>query len=131
MKLQISLLCLLMFSLTSCGNGERMTPTAEPKLMLDVSFPVNMTSSRMQKLKEDIEVYRFEFSGGFGSLPPVDIERKKYSQYAFSNVPFDSRLHIKLQALSLDKFRVYCTGEKTVNYNEDSNQTVLIEMRCV
>ena len=116
---------------SACGEREHASKVLPRKgLTLDIVFPETLSQSAMEDLRQKIEIYRFYFSGSFPERPPVDIEPKKYAQYVFSDIPYDERLRIFIEVLSLNRHIVYCQGELTVNYHEGKEDRVLIPLRC-
>ena len=114
----------------ACGSQDEGSLPKNTELNIDLQFPGAMALHQIEKLKSDIEYYKFEFSGKFSSPIVREIEQKKYQEYRFSEIPFDSNLHILVQALGLDGQTIHCTGEVTTPFIDGTDRTVTIELRC-
>lgn len=127
MKKNLKFLIVLLFWMMACGGEEQK----DGGVVLDVELPSHLTQVEKENMLKNIEFYRFQFSGNFSEMQPIYIERKKFKQYTFSNIPFDDRLHIRVDAVSLNQQVVYCTGDVTVQYYKGKKDRIVIPVRCV
>lgn len=143
MKPRLSLMILMMV-VGGCGSGEdNSQPHDQPVippvgLVLDISF--SEESAITAEAQNEIEYLRFTFSGGFDKIIH-EIERKPYQQYTFpQEIPYDSELHIRVEALSYIKIDalekketvIHCSGENTVDYGPHNRNTrVPVTLRCL
>lgn len=122
----IVLLFVLLMSM-SCGTDKE----SNQGLILSVELPSHLLDKDKNHLLSQIEFYRFQFKGSFPEKDPIYIERKKFKQYTFSNIPFDERLYVRVDAVSLNQQTTYCTGEATVSYHKSNHERIVIPLRCI
>ncbi len=116
---------IVFLSLASCGNKS----DSEIGLTLDLIFPETISEIQKTDLLRKIEIYRFKFLGTFGEHPPVEVERKKYSQYVFWNIPYDERIEVLVDVLDMDRHPL-CHGKNVFSYLSGKKDRVFIVLNC-
>ncbi|MBI3019600.1 MAG: hypothetical protein HYY61_06910 [Deltaproteobacteria bacterium] len=130
MILKISILALLLFS--ACGSEDEKNTKTEQGLVLDLKYPevfMTLSDSGKKKFEEEVVFYQFTFSGNFSQKTKEPLDRKEYSRYVFSDIPFDEQLMIHVEALDSAKQRV-CHGEQGVRYVSGGPAYATIPLTC-
>lgn len=136
-KTRVSGVAMVLLLCSACSDDES-SPQSSSEILeapygltLNIIFPETLRADETEALRRQIEFYRFYFSGNFGELDPIDVEWKRYDPFIFSDIPYDERLRIVVQALSLNRHIVLCEGEQTVNYYAEKRDEIIIVLRCL
>lgn len=132
MKWKNELVFLMGMVFMACGSEEKLETSG---LHLVVELPQFLASEEKENLLKEIEFYRFQFSGQFPKFTE-DVPRREYSQYVFSDVPFDNELNIQITAMKTIKVNekiveeiAICEGKIITQYYEGKKDRVVISLQ--
>ena len=123
---------LLISMMSGCGKGDKEESISGTLagLNIHIEFPKNIEISKLEQFKKEVELYRVTFSGENLQPKTYEVERKRFNQFTFSDVPFHPRLYIQIEALSLNRLVHYCSGEMIASYISNKKGEVIIPLRC-
>ena len=107
MKWKTNMIVLFLGISLACANAPQEEMAQQAGLKIHVEFSQQLSSEKVETLLQNIVFYRFHFSGSFGEKEE-EVDRTHYQEYVFSTIPYDSRLTIQVEALSLNKTIPYC-----------------------